>query len=96
MPNVHFIGISKAQTKNLPFPFYDVVYNGVDTGFFVPDGIEGERKFLIAGRIVVEEALAAQQSSVPYLTPLSLPASLSLIKLLPTIFIKEVHHSSED
>ncbi len=55
MPNVHFIGISKAQTKNLPFPFYDVVYNGVDTGFFVPDGIEGERKFLIAGRIVPEK-----------------------------------------
>lgn len=55
MPNVHFIGISKAQTKNLPFLFYDVVYNGVDTGFFAPDDIDGERKFLIAGRIVPEK-----------------------------------------
>jgi glycosyltransferase involved in cell wall biosynthesis len=55
MPNIHFIGISKAQTKNLPFPFYDVVYNGVDTGFFKPDAMDGERKFVIAGRMVPEK-----------------------------------------
>lgn len=55
MPNVHFIGISMAQTNNLSFPFYDVVYNGVDTGFFKPDAMDGERKFLIAGRIVPEK-----------------------------------------
>ena len=64
MPNVHFIGISRAQTKDLPFPFYDVVYNGVDTSFFAPDDIEGERKFLIAGRIVPEKGFVDAISAV--------------------------------
>jgi len=35
--NIHLVAISNAQKEGVPFPFADVVYNGVDTKRFRPD-----------------------------------------------------------
>jgi len=65
--NIYFVSLSKSQQHNVPFPFVDVVPNGVDTHIFTPDpesrntlqrnGTDN-RPLLITGRIVPQKGFA--------------------------------------
>jgi len=65
--NIHMVSLSKSQQQGVPFPFADVVPNGVDTTIYKPDsggmgtrGSKGKdrRPLLITGRIVQQKGFA--------------------------------------
>lgn len=58
--NIHLVSLSKSQQEGVPFPFADVVPNGVDISLFTPDRELDlrNRPLLITGRIVPQKGFA--------------------------------------